>query len=99
MAIFTYEANLNVSPAEGKRGQPVQVDVSFSNVQGKIERVYLTVPGYGIMQNLSRKTDEKYTMTMPVPWEASPGQYTIQISAVNPEQERGPMIRRTYTVR
>ena len=99
MATFTYEADVRFSPAEGKRGQPVTVEVRFNQLQGKIQRVFLTVPGYGIMQNLSRKTDDQYTMTMPIPWEAPSGQYTLQISAINPDQERGPVIRSTYMVR
>lgn len=99
MSNLTYEAELRFSPSEGKRGQPVTLDVQFKNLQGTIQRVYMTVPGYGIMQNLSKKSDDLYSLTMPVPWEAPSGQYTVQVSAVNADQERGPVIRNTYTVR
>ena len=98
MTALSYEAKMTLTPAEGKRGQPVTLEVRFENVIGQIQRVYMTVPGYGIMQNLTRKSDLVYSMTMPVPWEAPAGNYTIQVHAADSQQQRGPVIRENYTV-
>ncbi len=93
-----YNAKVTITPPAGKRGEHVRLTVTLSDVVGEIRQVIMTVPGYDIYQYLAPQGGHVYSTAMTIPWEAPSGTYTLNIYALGPDNNRGPVIKESYTV-
>lgn len=98
MGEFNYKLKVDVNPTSGKPGDIVAIRVVLADVTGQIKNVYLSVPQYGIWEVLKPSSQDTYSMSYTIPWNAPSGTYDVQIYATNPDGERGPSSSITFTV-
>lgn len=98
MDTINYSGKVSITPPAGRRGERVTLTVTFSDVVGEIKQVVMTVPGYNIYEYLTPQGNHVYSASMTIPWEAPSYTYTLNIYALGPDNNRGPVIKESYTV-
>ena len=98
MDTIQYNAQVSMTPPTGKCGDRVTLTVTLSDVVGKIKQVIMTMPGYNIFQYLTPQGNQVYSASMTIPWDAPSNTYSLSIYAIGPDNNRGPVINKPYTV-
>ena len=88
--------DVRLSQASASTGAPITLRVRPSDPSG-VAGVRVSVVGYGIEENLQRDGGEWVAQTM-VPYEAPPGEYLLDVYAVDSAGNRVSTARATFTV-
>jgi len=88
--------DVDISPRAGPPGSPVNLTVQATDA-GAVTMVLVGVVGYGFEETLSRR-GLAWSADTVVPWEASPGEYVLDVYAVDANGHRVATTRGSFTV-
>ncbi len=88
--------DVEISPKQGPGGIPVRLTVRASD-PASIFAVRASVVGYGFEETLGR-SGPVWSADTAVPWEATPGEYLLDIYAVDASGQRLTSVRTSFTV-
>lgn len=87
---------VDIVPRQGPAGASVHLSVRASD-PAAVHAVRVAVVGYGIEEGVPR-TGTGWGLDVPVPWEAQPGEYLLDIYALDGSGARLAGARATFTV-
>lgn len=87
--------DVEIQPGSGRPGDRVSVRVRSSG--GSVSAVRLEVVGYGLEEHLAPQGPE-WALDATVPYEASPGEYLLDLVAVDASGRALGSFRRTFQV-
>jgi len=88
--------DVEITPKQGPSGAPVRLTVRASDPSA-VHAMRASVVGYGFEETLGRSGAD-WSADTSVPWEASPGEYLLEIYAVDSGGNRVASARGTFTV-
>lgn len=93
--LSAFSLDVHLSPSSGSTGAPVTLRVRPSG--SEVAGVRVSIIGYGFEENLQRDGGEWVAQTM-VPYEAMPGEYLLDVYAVDASGSRVSSARASFTV-
>lgn len=88
--------DVEITPKQGPTGAPVRLTVRASDPSA-VYAVRASVVGYGFEETLGR-SGSGWSADTSVPWEASPGEYLLDVYAVDAQGHRVASARGSFTV-
>lgn len=92
----TCSLSARLEPSQAPRGATARLQVRVSDTN-RVHGVRVSIVGYGLEESLTRE-DDIWTLQTMVPYEAGPGEYLLEIYAVNAEGQRCGSVNETFTV-
>lgn len=92
----TCSLSAQLEPSSAPRGATARLQVRVSDAN-HVQAVRVSIVGYGLEESLTRE-DDIWTLQTMVPYEAGPGEYLLEIYAVDTEGQRCGSMNERFTV-
>ncbi|OCT12554.1 hypothetical protein A8709_32565 [Paenibacillus pectinilyticus] len=79
-------------------GDIVELIATDKRTNSTVHSVILSVPVLAVYEKFRKTSDGEFKLTLPVPYEAPPGDYDVDLIAIDPNGNRENIIHRTVSI-